>query len=166
VRNALWSERWQPKFFGGNRSNLALVSPEPPQEGRWTKLIGIVSIGILLFTALGWLGWHFTSGGAKAVSTSSSIFGFTDSSQTTPSDDPQRCVITISDPQIQILSEPNYALQDGTNVPTGEYPIVTYKYVEWAGENTLWYEIRIPSGQQGWVPDDGVQIADESSACP
>ena len=75
------------------------------------------------------------------------------------------CTLTIVDPFAQIDATPGSPQASGEHVPHGTYRVITSKALSFGGSSNRWYEISV-DGKQGWIEDDGVQIASKSSACP
>ncbi len=139
----------------------------------WKQVTAAVLAGIILagLAALAHSVRHtqkVTTMGASVGSSASSTRSLMASSSTTSTHSGgvrPGCTLTIGDPFAQIQATPGYPPESGDKVPPGTYAAITSELLNWAGQETRWYEIAV-GGQSGWIPDDGILVDSKSSACP
>ncbi|MCB8926310.1 MAG: hypothetical protein H6652_11875 [Ardenticatenaceae bacterium] len=83
----------------------------------------------------------------------------------TPAPIDNRCTLTITFAFAELKEEPSPDSLRIADVSKGTYISLGETVESWAGRQFRWYRIAV-GGREGWIMDDGIQIASKSSACP
>lgn len=75
------------------------------------------------------------------------------------------CVVTIGNPLVSLMSDPDTFSQEIIRVPAGEYATLDFQEIEFAGNLQGWFQIEA-DGRTGWIKNDTWTIAGKSDACP
>lgn len=75
------------------------------------------------------------------------------------------CVVTISNPLVSLMSEPDTFSQELVRVGPGEYATSDYTVTTFASQEQGWFQIEA-EGRTGWIRNDTWTIAEKTSACP
>jgi hypothetical protein len=75
------------------------------------------------------------------------------------------CVVTITNPLVSLMSDPETFSQEIIRIDPGEYTVITSQNTTFGGTTQRWLKISA-DGRQGWIRDNGWTIAEKSPACP
>jgi hypothetical protein len=78
---------------------------------------------------------------------------------------PTGCIVTIDNSLVALMSEPDRFSIEIIRVSLGEYSILEYKEVLFAGHLQGWFRIQVGE-RTGWIRNDTWTIAAKTSACP
>lgn len=82
-----------------------------------------------------------------------------------PSSSTTGCVVTISNPLVSLMSEPDTFSQELVRVGPGEYATLDYTVTTFGSQEQGWFQIEA-EGRTGWIRNDTWTIAEKTSACP
>ncbi|NBC05499.1 MAG: hypothetical protein GVY20_17580 [Bacteroidetes bacterium] len=89
----------------------------------------------------------------------------TNSSETNSVDSLSGCILTIDNPLVPLMSEPDTFGSEIVNVTEGEYEPTEYTVVENPVQSQGWFKIRVAS-REGWIKNNTWTIASKSAECP
>jgi hypothetical protein len=89
----------------------------------------------------------------------------THSSETNQTDQLSDCIITIENPLVTLMSEPDTFGSEIINVTEGEYEPTEYTVEENPVQSQGWFKIRVDS-REGWIKNNTWTIASKSAECP
>lgn len=179
-RNALElsDERWD---YDEERLATAITSgkkerPDDTEGGRgcvkyvFAALI-VVAIAAVLLRLLGWPDGSSTAGQPVATPARAEIATVPldsadvegDSSE--PAESLTGCVITIENPLVTLMRDPDPFSQEVGDVEPGEYRPSAYQVVDTGTGTQGWFRVDA-GGRSGWIKDDSWTIEAKSRECP
>lgn len=75
------------------------------------------------------------------------------------------CQVTIRNPLVSLMSEPDTFSQELIRVPPGEYAPLEYETTTFGPQQQGWFMIEA-EGRQGWIKDNTWTIERKSAQCP
>ena len=76
-----------------------------------------------------------------------------------------KCVLTIRNPLVPLMSKPDPFSQQLIAVKPGKYTALDYVIIKRANREQGWFQIEL-EGRKGWIMNDIVTIKGKSSTCP
>jgi len=89
----------------------------------------------------------------------------TNSSEPNNTDQLSGCILTIDNPLVPLMSEPDTFGSEIINVTEGEYEPTDYTVEENPVQSQGWFKIRVDS-REGWIKNNTWTIASKSDECP
>jgi len=83
----------------------------------------------------------------------------------TPDSIPDTCQVTIRNPLVSLMSEPDPFSQEIIRVPPRDYSPLGYETATFGPREQGWFRIEA-EGRQGWIKDDTWTIERKSAQCP
>jgi hypothetical protein len=75
------------------------------------------------------------------------------------------CVITIENPLVPLMSEPQPLSQELIQLDPGDYRALRYSVEDFAGTEQGWFLIEA-EGRRGWIKNNTITIDEKSEECP
>ncbi|ASC72312.1 hypothetical protein XM38_032690 [Halomicronema hongdechloris C2206] len=75
------------------------------------------------------------------------------------------CRLTIRNPLVSLMSEPDQFSREIIRVQPGDYPALGYETASFGPQEQGWFMIEA-EGRQGWIKDDTWTIERKSAQCP
>jgi hypothetical protein len=89
----------------------------------------------------------------------------TNISETNNTDQLSGCILTIENPLVPLMSEPDTFGNEIINVAKGDYEPSEYTVEETTVQSQGWFKIRVDS-REGWIKNNTWTIAAKSDECP
>jgi hypothetical protein len=75
------------------------------------------------------------------------------------------CSITITNPLVSLMREPEEFSQELIRVGSGTYPTTDYTETTFGNQTQGWFQVEV-EGRTGWIKNDTWTIENKTSACP